>query len=103
MDEDEKEVLKEGELGELWLRGPQMPLGYWRNEEATKQSKAEDGWFKTGDVAVCKNRKWWIVERKKELIKINGLQVVTAELEAVLLEHEDVADAATVGITVHGE
>ena len=72
-------------------------------KETTKESKTEDDWFKTGDVAVCKNRNWWIVERKKELIKVNGLQVVPAELEAVLLEHEDVADATTVGITVHGE
>ena len=103
MDEDEKEVIEEGELGELWLRGPQMLLGYWRNEETTKESKTEDGWFKTGDVAVCKNQNWWIVDRKKELIKVNGLQVAPAELEAVLLEHDDVADAAAVGINVHGE
>ena len=72
MDEDEKEVTKEGEPGELWVRGPQMLLGYWRNEKATKESKTEDGWFKTGDVAICKNGKWWIVDRKKELIKVNG-------------------------------
>ncbi|KIW82328.1 hypothetical protein Z517_05355 [Fonsecaea pedrosoi CBS 271.37] len=103
MDEEGNEVTAEGEPGELWLRGPQMLLGYWRNEQATKESKTEDGWFKTGDVAVCKDQKWWIVDRKKELIKVNGLQVAPAELEAVLLEHEDVADAAAVGITVHGE
>lgn len=120
MDESGIEVTKEGEPGELWLRGPQMLLGYWRNEAATKESKTEDGWFKTGDVAVSKNGKWWIVDRKKELIKVNGLQVSTkvkarwsaspnrdqvapAELEAVLLENNDVADAAAVGIVVHGE
>ncbi|OAP57448.1 hypothetical protein AYL99_08186 [Fonsecaea erecta] len=103
IDDDGNEVTVEGEPGELWLRGPQMLLGYWRNEQATKESKTEDGWFKTGDVAVCKGSKWWIVDRKKELIKVNGLQVAPAELEAVLLEHDDVADAAAVGITVHGE
>ena len=81
-----------------------MLLGYWRNEQATKESKTHDGWFKTGDVGVCKEgKKWWIVDRKKELIKVNGLQVAPAELEAVLLGHPDVADAATVGITIHDE
>jgi acyl-CoA synthetase (AMP-forming)/AMP-acid ligase II len=106
VDEDGKEVtdLEQGRPGELWLRGPQMLLGYWRNEQATRESKTEDGWFKTGDVAVCKDGgKWWIVDRKKELIKVNGLQVAPAELEAVLLEHPDVADAAAVGILVHDE
>jgi acyl-coenzyme A synthetase/AMP-(fatty) acid ligase len=102
VDEDGKEVIGEGP-GELWVRGPQMLLGYWQNEQATKESTTEEGWFKTGDVAVCKEGKFWIVDRKKELIKVNGLQVAPAELEAVLLEHPDVADAAVVGITVHGE
>ncbi|KIX08219.1 uncharacterized protein Z518_02875 [Rhinocladiella mackenziei CBS 650.93] len=103
IDEDGNEVTREGEPGELWLRGPQMLLGYWKNEQATKESKTEGGWFKTGDVAVCQNQKWWIVDRKKELIKVNGLQVAPAELEAVLLDHQDVVDAAVVGIVLHGE
>ncbi|KAJ9639122.1 hypothetical protein H2204_004030 [Knufia peltigerae] len=104
VDDDGNEVTKEGEPGELWLRGPQMLLGYWKNDQATKESKTDDGWFKTGDVGVCREgNKWWIVDRKKELIKVNGLQVAPAELEAVLLEHPDVADAAAVGITVHDE
>ena len=104
IDDDGKEVTKDGEPGEVWLRGPQMLLGYWRNEQATRESKTADGWFKTGDVGVCKEgKKWWIVDRKKELIKVNGLQVAPAELEAVLLEHPNVADAATVGITIHDE
>lgn len=102
IDEDGREV-QEGSPGELWLRGPQILLEYWRNNKATRDSKTEDEWFITGDVAVCKDGKWWIVDRKKELIKVNGLQVAPAELEAVLLEHEGVADAAAVGITLHGE
>jgi 4-coumarate--CoA ligase len=103
IDEEGKEVTNENEPGEVWLRGPQMLLEYWRNPEATKESKTADGWFKTGDVGVRKGDRWWIVDRKKELIKVNGLQVAPAELEAVLLEHPDVADAAAVGITVHDE
>ncbi|EXJ84529.1 hypothetical protein A1O3_05198 [Capronia epimyces CBS 606.96] len=103
INDDGKEVTSQGEPGELWVRGPQMLLGYWRNEQATKESKTEDGWFNTGDVAICREDKWWIVDRKKELIKVNGLQVAPAELEAVLLEHEHVADAAVVGIVLHDE
>lgn len=54
-------------------------------------------------MAIVREGKAWIVDRKKELIKVNGLQVAPAELEAVLLEHKDVADAAVVGIVLHGE
>lgn len=91
-----------GEPGELYVRGPQVCLGYWRNEQATKETLSSDGWLKTGDVAVYepKNKHFWIVDRKKELIKVNGLQVAPAELEALLLENDDVADAAAVGITM---
>ena len=98
-------------------------LRYFKNEAATRDSLSKDGWLQTGDVAVV-NREgfFWIVDRKKEvrnslpasacdhsisnacqLIKVNALQVAPAELEAVLLEHDDIADAAAVGITLHGE
>jgi len=103
VDDDGREITKDGEPGELWLRGPQMLLCYWRNEKATKESITEDKWFKTGDVAITNKGLWWIVDRKKELIKVNGMQVAPAELEAVLLEHPDVADAAAVGITVNDQ
>ncbi|KEF60905.1 uncharacterized protein A1O9_02469 [Exophiala aquamarina CBS 119918] len=98
-----EDLTTDAEPGELWLRGPQIMRGYWRNEQATQDSLTADGWFKTGDVAVTRQGKWWIVDRKKELIKVNGLQVAPAELEAVLLEHKDVADAAVVGINLHNE
>lgn len=91
-----------GEPGELYLRGPQVCLGYWRNEEASKELLDPDGWLKTGDVAKyeASTRRFWIVDRKKELIKVNGMQVAPAELEAALLENKHVADAAVVGVTV---
>ncbi|KAF3764411.1 4-coumarate-CoA ligase 2 [Cryphonectria parasitica EP155] len=89
------------ERGELFVRGPQVCLRYWRNEAATKETLVGDGWLRTGDVCVVDERGWfWIVDRKKELIKVNGLQVAPAELEQVLLENEHVADAAVVGITI---
>jgi acyl-CoA synthetase (AMP-forming)/AMP-acid ligase II len=102
--DDEGREVGPGEPGELYIRGPQVCLGYWRNEQATKESLSEDGWLRTGDVAVINEKgSFWIVDRKKELIKVNALQVAPAELEAVLLEHPDVADSAVVGITLHDE
>ncbi|KAK1466335.1 4-coumarate-CoA ligase 2 [Colletotrichum cuscutae] len=101
VDEEGKEV-GFGEPGEFCMRGPNICLGYWRNEVATKEALV-DGWLKTGDIAVCnEDGYFWIVDRKKELIKVNALQVAPAELEAVLLENEHVADAAVVGITIEG-
>ncbi|KAH6663262.1 4-coumarate-CoA ligase [Plectosphaerella plurivora] len=93
-----------GQPGEMLVRGPQVCLGYWRNEAATRECLDADGWLRTGDVAVCDDKGYfWIVDRKKELIKVNALQVAPAELEAILLENEHIADAAAVGITVDGE
>ncbi|KAL7906062.1 acetyl-CoA synthetase-like protein [Trichoderma velutinum] len=98
LDDDGKEV-GVGAPGELFIRGPNVCLGYWRNEAATRESLDKDGWFRTGDIAVCDSEGLFaIVDRKKELIKVNGLQVAPAELEAVLLENEHVADAAVVDI-----
>ena len=103
VDDEGREVMEDDKPGEIWIRGPQVMLSYWRNEEATRKTKTQDGWLKTGDVAVIKGDKFWIVDRLKELIKVNGLQVAPAELEAVLLEHDDVADAAVTRINIRGE
>jgi len=103
IDEEENEVVGEGEPGELWVRGPQVMQGYWNNPDATKETKNENGWLRTGDVAIVKKGMLTIVDRRKELIKVNGLQVAPAELEATLLKNRVVADAAVVGVVVHGE
>lgn len=99
LDDDGKEITRANERGEILVRGPNVCLGYWRNEKATNDSFDAEGYLRTGDVAVFDERGWfWIVDRKKELIKVKGYQVPPAELEAVLLEHEDIADSAVVGI-----
>lgn len=103
LDDDGKVVVAQGAPGEMYVRGPQVCLGYWKNEAATKETIDGDDWLKTGDIAVVKDNWFWIVDRKKELIKVNALQVAPAELEAVLLENEHVADAAAVGITLQNE
>ncbi|KAK6509514.1 hypothetical protein TWF481_004254 [Arthrobotrys musiformis] len=85
--------------GELWVRGPNVMKGYYNKPEATADTITPDGWLKTGDVAYVDDEGlWYIVDRKKELIKTSGYQVAPAELEAVLLEHPDVADAGVIGI-----
>ena len=97
--DDEGKEVGPGERGEIYVRGPNVCLGYWRNERATSDTFDEDGFLKTGDVAIRDEKGWyWIVDRKKELIKVKGFQVAPAELEAVLLENDDIADAAVVGL-----
>ncbi len=93
------EDVARNERGELWIRGPQVMKGYFNKPEATAMCMTDDGWFKTGDVAICDDKGWFaIVDRVKELIKYKGLQVAPAELEAVLLAHPDIADAAVIPV-----
>jgi acyl-CoA synthetase (AMP-forming)/AMP-acid ligase II len=85
--------------GELWIRGPQVMRGYLADEEATAATLTADGWLKTGDVArVEEGGAFRIVDRVKELIKYKGYQVPPAELEALLVGHPAVADAAVIPI-----
>jgi 4-coumarate--CoA ligase len=87
------------EPGELLIRGPQVMHGYLGNAEATASTLDSDGWLHTGDVAtVTSDGLYRIVDRLKELIKYKGYQVAPAVLEAVLLKHPGIADAAVVGI-----
>ncbi|KAG6836557.1 hypothetical protein H0H93_006784 [Arthromyces matolae] len=90
---------KQGEPGELWVRGPSVMKGYLNNSTATKDSITPDGWFKTGDIGIVDpDGYYYIVDRRKELIKYKGFQVPPAELEGLLLNHPDVADAAVIGV-----
>ncbi|KAL0955979.1 hypothetical protein HGRIS_002158 [Hohenbuehelia grisea] len=89
----------EGQPGELWLRGPTIMKGYLNNPTATADCITEDKWFKTGDIAVRDGEGYYyIVDRRKELIKYKGFQVPPAELESVLLTQPEVADAAVIGV-----
>ncbi|OAL48967.1 4-coumarate-CoA ligase-like protein [Pyrenochaeta sp. DS3sAY3a] len=100
LDDEGKVEVAQGERGEVWVRGPNVMKGYWKKPEATADSITPDGWLKTGDVAyVDEHNHFFIVDRKKELIKVKGMQVAPAELEAMLLDHPDVQDAAVIGVT----
>jgi acyl-CoA synthetase (AMP-forming)/AMP-acid ligase II len=86
-----------GERGEVCVRGPQIMKGYLNNPEATAQTIDADGWLHTGDIGYAdEDGHFYIVDRAKELIKYKGFQVPPAELEAVLLTHPCVADAAVI-------
>jgi acyl-CoA synthetase (AMP-forming)/AMP-acid ligase II len=88
-----------GQPGELWLRGPQVMTGYLQRPEATAEVLDADGWLRTGDIGYADAEgHFTIVDRLKELIKYKGYQVAPAELEAVLLSHLAVADAAVIPI-----
>lgn len=85
--------------GELWFKGPNVMAGYLNNEDATRETIDDDGWLHTGDLAqVDAAGRVYIVDRLKELIKYKGYQVPPAELEAVLLSHPQIADAAVIGV-----
>ncbi|WP_299416660.1 AMP-binding protein [uncultured Sulfitobacter sp.] len=99
VDPDSGEDLPAGSEGELWIKGPQVMKGYLNNEKATAETLTPDGWLKTGDIAYIDDEGYmYIVDRLKELIKFKGFQVAPAELEATLVTHDGIVDAAVIGL-----
>jgi acyl-CoA synthetase (AMP-forming)/AMP-acid ligase II len=86
-----------GQVGELWLRGPQLFAGYLDDPAATAATLDVDGWLHTGDLARFDDGFLCITDRLKELIKVDGRQVAPAELEELMLRHPQVADVAVLG------
>jgi acyl-CoA synthetase (AMP-forming)/AMP-acid ligase II len=99
VDPETGEEVGPGERGELWVKGPNVMAGYLNNPEATAITLDDEGYLHTGDVAtVTEEGVFTIVDRVKELIKYKGYQVPPAELEALLLTHDKIADAAVIGV-----
>jgi acyl-CoA synthetase (AMP-forming)/AMP-acid ligase II len=93
---DEAEV-EAGRIGELVMRGPQIMLGYWQSPQATADV-IRDGWYYSGDIARVDDKGlYYIVDRRKEMIKYKGFPIAPAEIESVLLEHPAVGDCGVVG------
>jgi len=91
--------LPAGQAGEIWVRGPQVMMGYLNNPAATERAMADGGWLKTGDLGLVDGDGYlFIKDRLKELIKVKGFQVAPAEVEAELLADPGVADAAVIGV-----
>ena len=88
-----------GDPGEIWVRGPNVFAGYWDDPEATRAALTDDGWLRTGDVAVADDDGWLtIVDRAKDVINVSGFNVFPAEVEDVIAEHPAVAEVAVVGV-----
>jgi len=86
-------------IGEMYIRGPHVSLGYWNNEEATRDAYTDDGWFKTGDLARRDaDGFFYIAGRRKEMFISGGVNVYPAEIEAELVSHPSVSDAAVVAV-----
>ena len=85
---------------EMCLRGPSMVPGYHKNPTADAESFDADGFYHTGDIGYCdaKTKLWYIVDRKKELIKVRAFQVAPPELESILLDHPNIVDCAVIGV-----
>ncbi|MCU1428117.1 MAG: AMP-dependent synthetase [Actinomycetia bacterium] len=87
-----------GDPGEIWVHGPNVFMGYWEDEDATRRVLTPDGWLRTGDIAVADDAGWLsLVDRAKDLVIVSGFNVYPAEVEDALIEHADVAEAAVIG------
>jgi len=97
LDEEGEDVLA-GDPGEVWVRGPNVFAGYWEDTDATLRVLTGDGWLRTGDLGVLgDDGNLQLVDRAKDLIIVNGFNVVPAEVEDVLAAHPLVADVAVLG------
>ncbi|WP_419810935.1 AMP-binding protein [Bacterioplanoides sp.] len=97
--DDEGNEQEVGQSGELCVKGPQVMKGYWQRPEATAETIDEDGWLKTGDVAVIQEDGYMkIVDRKKDMIIVSGFNVYPNEVEDVVAAHPDVVEVAAVGV-----
>jgi long-chain acyl-CoA synthetase len=97
--DDEGNDLPVGEAGELCVKGPQVMKGYWQRPEATSETITEDGWLKTGDMAIIQENGYMkIVDRKKDMIIVSGFNVYPNEIEDVVSSHPDIVECAAVGI-----
>jgi fatty-acyl-CoA synthase len=96
---DDGEEVAHGDVGEIWMRGPSVSPGYWRQEDATCASRSGE-WFKSGDMARREaNGAYRLIDRKKDMYISGGENVYPAEVEAVLRQMPGVTDAAIVGVT----
>ena len=94
---DDGRPMPVGEVGEVWMRGPQIMAGYWNKPEQTAEALS-DGWMHSGDVGFMDADGWfYLVDRKKDMISASGFKVWPREVEDVLVAHPAVREAAVVG------
>lgn len=103
--DDEGKEIAIGEVGELWLKGPQVTQGYWHNEKETQLSLS-NGWLKTGDLVKIDAQGFvYFIDRKKNMLVVSGFNVYPTEIEDVICSHPGVRNAAVIGIPdpIHGQ
>ena len=97
--DDDGNIVAAGERGELCIKGPQVMRGYWRREDATAEAMTDDGYFRTGDVAVMDELGYFrIVDRKKDMIIVSGFNVFPNEIEAEVAAMDGVLECACIGV-----
>ena len=88
-----------GDVGEIWVRGPQVMKGYWNNDAATAEAVDADGWFRSGDAGYLDDDGYlYIHDRVKDMIVSGGENVYPAEVENALMSHDGIADVAVIGV-----
>ncbi|CAD5214323.1 unnamed protein product [Bursaphelenchus xylophilus] len=99
IDRETGKTVPRGQVGEILTRSPTTMLGYFNRPKATADTVDNEGWLHTGDLGYVDNEGWtYVVDRCKDLIKVKGLQVAPAELEDVLLSHDEIKDSAVIGV-----
>ena len=97
--DDRGNEVGDGQSGEIWVRGPQVMRGYWRQPEETAAILTNDGWLKTGDIGVMDQQGFIkIVDRKKDMILVSGFNVYPNEIEDVVAHHPKVLEVAAIGV-----
>ena len=98
MNTDELSECDEGVVGEIWIKGPQVMRGYWKNPKATTESIDTEGWFRSGDAGYLVDGYLFIHDRVKDMIISGGENIYPAEIENVLMKHPGVTDVAVIGV-----
>ncbi len=97
--DDDGNMMAQGEVGELCIRGPQVMRGYWQRPEETAECISADGWLRTGDIGRMDERGYfYIVDRKKDMILVSGFNVYPNEIEGVIASMDGVLELAAVGV-----
>ena len=98
VDETGEDVLV-GDTGEIWVKGPNVFLGYWNEPEHTARVLTADGWLRTGDIGTVDDEGYlYLVDRAKDLVIVSGFNVFPAEVEEVLAEHPGVREVGVIGV-----
>lgn len=97
--DETQQSLNVNEIGEIWVRGPQVMKGYWKNKSATREAFSSEGWFDTGDIGKVDEAGFLhIIDRKKDMINISGFNVYPIDIENVISQHPDVLEVGVVGV-----